>query len=300
MTEKLTITKTKSQELPQIQGRPSLENPVSIVSSPTRSRLKSEAVVKSSEFQSRALSFLKSISTGSPNLTRGLSAPDQLSLIPSSQIKVPIQPIAPGEILEINQIQAWVVSSGSIKKSYMHCIRPLESFPYQLNSLINLNNYPDKFISSSIKSQMNADFANDYPLIDCKLSMIINLREKLVEYLCNDIDIDPAIVAAAICYFERLLNLNLINKSNRKLYAVACVLLSFKFFEETHLDETKFKLISLLKKLKFISKNDLTSESNIFLAEFSVYSYLKFSLHLTPEEISENFAYVLSKLNDLN
>ena len=238
MNDKLTITKTKSQELPQIQGRSSLELPVSIASSPTRNRFRSEAIVKSSEFQSRALSFLKSISTGSPNLTRGLSSPEQLALVPSSQIKVPIQPIAQGEVFEINQIQAWIVSSGSIKKSYNHCIRPLEAFPNQFSLIICLNNYPDKFISSSIKSQMNTDFANDYPQIDCKLSMLINLREKLVEHLCNDIDIDPAIVAAAICYFERLINLNLINKSNRKLYAVACVLLSFKFFEDSSTTRT--------------------------------------------------------------
>ena len=94
--------------------------------------------------------------------------------------------------------------------------------------------------------------------------------------------------------------MNLVNKSNRKLYAAGCVLLAFKFIEETHLDETRNMKDNLITQLYLMDKHDLLTTQSILEAEFSVYSYLNFSMHLSYETIKNNLTYIQTRLtNDM-
>ena len=91
--------------------------------------------------------------------------------------------------------------------------------------------------------------------------------------------------------------MNLVNKTNRKLYAAVCVLLAFKFVEENHLLETKNNRKILLEELYHMDKHDLLTARMILEAEFSVYSYLNFSVNLTSDDIKNNLAYIKQRLN---
>ena len=91
--------------------------------------------------------------------------------------------------------------------------------------------------------------------------------------------------------------MNLINKSNRKLYAAVCVLLAFKFIEENHLDETKNKKQILLDQLYHMDNREVLTTRMILEAEFSVYSYLNFSMNLSYEDIKENLTYIKERIN---
>ena len=70
--------------------------------------------------------------------------------------------------------------------------------------------------------------------------------------------------------------------------------------EETHLDETRGKEKILLDQLYHMDKNDLLTAQMILEAEFSVYSYLHFTIHFEFDEIKNNLAYIQNRLNQLN
>jgi hypothetical protein len=55
-------------------------------------------------------------------------------------------------------------------------------------------------------------------------------------------DIEACTLALGWTLYLRLILKNIVNKSNRKLYGAVCVLLAFKFNEETHLVEAKLRL----------------------------------------------------------
>ena len=142
----------------------------------------------------------------------------------------------------------------------------------------------------------------NHPYLDPKLTLskLANLREDIISTVFKTCDFDPVTLAIAFTCFDRLLNMNLLNKTNRKLYAAVCVLLAFKFMEETHLDETRGKEKILLDQLYHMDKNDLLTAQMILEAEFSVYSYLHFTIHFEFDEIKNNLAYIQNRLNQLN
>ncbi|OMJ84310.1 hypothetical protein SteCoe_14594 [Stentor coeruleus] len=246
-------------------------------------------------FKSRAVSFLKNITTGSPTiLAKNHSSPEPLQLIPCEgdlNIERNLE-----EDYEIGKVQAWV-TSGGIKKSYMHCLSISEFIASTERPWINLNEYPGRIVPSPIKDQINEEFQICHPYIDPKLTLskLANLREDLIK-VWKTCCFDPVTLAIGLTCFDRLLNMNLVNKINRKLYAAVCVYLAFKFMEETHLDETKNKKKLLLDHLYYMDKHDLPSKM-IFKAELSVYAYLNFSLHMKCEEIKENLEFIMTRLD---
>ena len=249
-------------------------------------------------FKDRAVRFLKSISTG-PTLSNKLSqSPETLQLVPGDTDSYPLCTRTQEESVEIGKVQAWV-TSGVIKKSYQHCLQITEFLPYPDRPWINLSEYPGRVIPSPIKDQMNIEFRELHPYLDTKLtlSQIVNLREDLIAQVCKAGDFDPVTLAIGFTCFDRLLNMNLVNKTNRKLYASVCVLLAFKFTEKTNLDEYKSSQKKLLDYLYHMDKHDLLTTRMIFETEFSVYSYLNFSMHLTYEEIRNHLEYIKSRLN---
>ena len=249
-------------------------------------------------FRDRAISFLKGIKTGSPELSsKTIGIPEPLQLVPSDTNLNPVIMRNQEEDLEICKVQAWV-TSGVIKKSYQHCI--LEEFvPCTERSWINLNEYPGRIIPSPIKDEMNNEFKQSYPFLDAKLTLskLVNLREDLITEVWKQGNYDPVTLAIGFTLFDRLLNMNLVNKENRKLYAAVCVLLAFKLIEETHLEEIKESKSQLMQQLYRMDKHDYLTARMILETEFSVYSYLNFSLHLKHDDIKDNLSYIISRLN---
>ena len=244
-------------------------------------------------FNSVATNFLTGITTGSPQtLARSISK----NLILVSSDTNPNTGFIRNreEIREIQKVQAWV-TSGGIKKSYKHCVASDPSF----RRWINLNEYPGRIIPSPIKDSLNEEFKKAFPFLDPRLTLskLVNLRENLIIGVWKNNNFDPVTLASGLTCFDRLLNMNLINKSNRKLYAAVCVLLAFKFIEENHLDETKNKKQILLDQLYHMDNREVLTTRMILEAEFSVYSYLNFSMNLSYEDIKENLTYIKERIN---
>jgi Cyclin, N-terminal domain len=310
MADEATVQKTKSIDSIRLKesmnNRFENKNPVKETISKSDSKSSSDQRTGDKNhsnqedlFKDRAISFLKSINTGSPVVV-GKSAPppEPLQLVPSDTNPNPGFIRNQEEDLEIGKVQAWV-TSGVIKKSYRHCIKNRKFLPCSDRPWINLNDYPGKIIPSPIKDEMNDEFSQLHPYLDSKLTLskLVNLREDLITKVWKTCEFDPVTLAIGLTCFDRLLNMNLVNKTNRKLYAAVCVLLAFKFIEETHLDETRGKKKVLLDQLYHMDKNDLLTARMILEAEFSVYSYLNFSIHLRYKDIRDNLNHIQARLN---
>lgn len=248
-------------------------------------------------YKSRAISFLKGISTGSPVIVaRSGPAIETLHLVPcdgNNHLKIER---TQEEDIQIGRIQAWI-TSGVIKKSYQHCLDWKFSMPAD-RPWIDLNIYPGRLVPGQHKEKLNEEFSQSHPFLDPKLTLskLLNLREDLINHVWKNVDFDPVTLAIGLTCFVRLLNLNLINKTNRKLYASVCIFLAFKFIEEPRLEETKVKKESLLKKLYSMDKYDLLNAKMILDAEFCVYSYLNFSIHLSVDEFRSTYEYIVSRV----
>lgn len=248
-------------------------------------------------YKSRAISFLKAISTGSPVIVaRSGPAIEPLHLVPcegNNHLKIER---TQEEDIQLGRIQAWI-TSGVIKKSYKHCLEWNFSMPAD-RPWIDLNAYPGRLVPSHQKEKLNEEFSLCHPFLDPKLTLskLLNLREDLISHVWKNVDFDPVTLAIGLTCFVRLLNLNLINKKNRKLYASVCIFLAFKFIEESQSEETKTKKESLLKKLYSMDKYDLLNAKMILDAEFRVYSYLNFSIHLSADEFRSTYEYILSRV----
>jgi hypothetical protein len=247
-------------------------------------------------FKDRAISFLKSINTGSPALCGKPSAfSEPLHLVPNDAGLNLAR--TQEETLEICKVQAWV-TSGVVKKSYQHCLDS-EFTTQHDRPWINLNEFPGRIIRSPIKEQLNEEFRKTHQYLDRELTLskLVNLREDLVCNVWRSSRLDPVTLAIGLTLFDRLLNMNLVNKVNRKLYAAVCVLLAYKFMEETHLDEKKIEKNELMSQLYHMDKHDLLTKKIILETEFSVFAYLGFSMHLSFQEIKENLNYVRNRLS---
>jgi hypothetical protein len=250
----------------------------------------------SEDFKSRAISFLKSITTGSPVIIpRNQPSPEPLLLIPCETTPHLGIKRTEEEDIQIGKVQAWI-TSGVIKKSYKHCLictcqkNPLRPF-------INLNEYPGRIIPSPIKQGMNEEFFNTFSFLDTKLTLskLVNLREDLIIKVWKIVDFEASTLALGLTCFQVLLNTNLVNKTNRKLFAAVCLLLAFKFIEENHMDEIKLKKDKLFKELYHMDKHDLLTKKMILEAEFLVYSYLNFSIFLPYNDYKETLTYIKSQ-----
>lgn len=244
------------------------------------------------EFKNRALSFLKGINTGSVSMPNKL-VPEALQFVTNDLDLPPVCIRNSEESVELLKVQVWV-TQGIIKKSYQHCLQSIENVPCPDRPWINFNEYPGKVIPSPIKDQMNIEFREQHSYLDPKLTLskIVNLREDLIVLLQKVTNFDPVTLAIGLTCFDRLLNMNLVNKINRKLYAAVCILLSFKFIEETHLDEVKSMKEKMLNFFYQMDKHDLLTTQMILESEFRVYSYLNFSMHLAMGEIKSNLDFI--------
>ena len=249
-------------------------------------------------FRDRAVTFLRSITTSSAKPCNLLYLSNPLQLIPCESTPHLGISRTQEEQFEISKIQAWV-TSGVIKKSYKHCLSIHFNLIPKDRSLIQVIEYPGYIVPSPMKDKLNEDFAYLHPHLEPQLTLskLSNLREDLIFKVWKKIELDPATLAVGLTCFDRLLDLNLINKINRKLFAAACVLLAYKFIEETHIEDVKDKKKELISQLYSMDKKDLLTPQIIFEAEFTVYAYLNFSIHFEKEDIWENLMYVKDRLH---
>ena len=249
-------------------------------------------------FRERALNFLRSITSNSSKPCNILFLSNPLHLIPCESTPHLGITRTQEEQFEISKIQAWV-TSGVIKKSYKHCLSIHFNLIPKDRNLIQVVEYPGYIVPSPIKDKLNEDFAYLHPHLEPELTLskLSNLREDLIFKVWKKCELDPATLAVGLTCFDRLLDLNLVNKINRKLFAAACVLLAYKFLEENHVEEVKEKYKELISQLYHMDKKDLLTTKIIYEAEFTVYAYLNFSIHFELSEISENLKYVKDRLN---
>lgn len=234
---------------------------------------------KENVFLNKAREFLTSI-----DVTKNeLSAQTQLS--PSGQENLGEEPTQEG--IPQSRIGG--------KVSYKHLLDPLDFSKYPI---LDFSDTPDYIMPSPLKDALNLEFQGKNPILDPKLTLskILNLREDLIFKLCKDLDMEACTISIAWTYYSRFLRMNLVTKINRKLYAAVCVILAYKFNEETHLDGAKEQLNLLIKAITAMDKHDNLSVKDIMDTEFTVYSHLGFNLLIPLEEFQSNFLYTLNRL----
>ncbi|CAG9334079.1 unnamed protein product [Blepharisma stoltei] len=189
----------------------------------------------------------------------------------------------------------WLAESGAVKESFRNCLifSDWNQFP-----IIDLSDMPFAIPNSLIKDNLNEEFKEKHPFLHQKLTLskIVNLREDLVSKMCRNMDIEACTLAIAWVYFIRLLSKNVITKANRKLYGAICVLLAYKFNEESHLDDNKDQINTIIKFVGSMDKHGLLQHKHISRIEFEVYAHLNFSLLLKYEEFKEEFLYTLCRM----
>eukprot|EP00921_Rhytidocystis_pertsovi_P008941 GHVQ01014493.1.p1 GENE.GHVQ01014493.1~~GHVQ01014493.1.p1 ORF type:complete len:420 (-),score=29.56 GHVQ01014493.1:2136-3395(-) len=130
-----------------------------------------------------------------------------------------------------------------------------------------------------LKDQLNEQFHELHPWIhhSMTLSKLRNLKADIFSLLDHLTALDPSSVASAWVYFERLVLQRVVEKSNRKLFCFACVLLAYKFNQPCQPNILK----SLIQALQKLDRKENLSSSEMFAAEFQVFMLLGFSLQVS-------------------
>jgi len=195
-----------------------------------------------------------------------------------------------------NCSREWVTSSGSVARSYKESL----SKPASSVSSVDLCDVPSYIQDCALKDYLNKEFLERHPQLQPRLTLskIVNLREELILKFCKDMNLEACTVALAWNCFHRLLAKNLVVKQNRKLYSAACLLLAFKFMEETHSEDSKARMRYLIKALYRLDKKRIIEAKDILRAEFKVYSYLDFCLFVNIEDYQSDFLHTLDRIGN--
>ncbi|KAF8819293.1 cyclin dependent kinase binding protein [Cardiosporidium cionae] len=145
-----------------------------------------------------------------------------------------------------------------------------------------------------LKEEINEQFREMNPWISSALTLskIRNLKNDLFGLISQFPMLDISTVAAAWVYFERLVMKRIVHKLNRKLCAVACLVLSYKFNQDFESGILK-ELAACFPRL---DRQEHLGLSEIYQAEFQVFMLLDFSLQVQVKDIIPHIrSYLESK-----
>ncbi|XP_061529530.1 CDK5 and ABL1 enzyme substrate 2-like [Phycodurus eques] len=140
---------------------------------------------------------------------------------------------------------------------------------------------------SDLKKDMNETFKEKFPHIKLTLSKIRSLKREM-RSVGEDCGLQPATVAMAFVYFEKLVLQGRLNKQNRKLVSAACILLAAKISSDLRKQEVKHLIDKLEERFRIGRRELITFEFTILVA-------LEMALYLPESKVMPHYRRLVQR-----